>query len=441
MKKLKVIIIIFIIAILLIIGGIILFNKDNTEVPEEIAETEEITHAGEMEREQPSSDQVKDSESFFTVSSCVSQYLDFLNKNYEIYYGYDDNNNYAQITNPSEVILEVLSEKYIKEKNISKENLQTHIQLLEDKVTFIPLQMRMIENSEIQKYLVYGMIQNLDNKYVGDVYLFVNLDGLNATFSIEPIEKKYDNISDIEYTNEESTINPNDFNEYVPVEIDSEYMCQQYFNLYKNMTLMKPELAYNFLDKDYRQKRFGDVSDYIKYLNENHEYLETLQLSQYLVNGYDEYTEYVCKDNDENLYIFNETALMEFTMKLDTYTILTDNFTNTYESANEQKKVMMNVDKWVQMLNARDYVAAYKVLNETFRNNNFGSEDKFATYMKEHYPLRYKIEYASFSEEGTAYVQHIKLKDIATKAIEGKELDIIMKLEQGTDFVMSFSIE
>ncbi len=415
-------------------------NKDNTEASEEIVETEEIMHAGEAEEEEKS-DQIRDPEEFFTVSSCVSQYLDFLNKNYEIYYGYDDNNNYTQITNPSEIILEVLSEKYIKEKNISKDNLQKYIQLFEDKVSFVPLKMRMIENAEVQKYLVYGIIESLDNKYLRDMYLFVNLDGLNTTFSIEPIEKKYNDIMDFEYINEESSINPNDFNEYIPVEVDSEYMCRQYFNLYKDMTLAKPEMAYDFLDKDYRQQRFGDVSNYIKYLNDNQEYLTTLQLSQYLVNGYDEYTEYVCKDNEENLYIFKETALMEFTMKLDTYTIPTDNFTKTYKVANTQKKVMMNVDKWVQMLNARDYTAAYKVLNETFRNNNFGSEDKFVTYMREHYPLRYKIEYASFSEEGTSYVQHIKLQEIASESTEKKELDIIMRLEDELDFVMSFSIE
>lgn len=429
------------IAIFLVVGGIILLNKNNTEEPQEIVETEEIMHAGETEEEE-TSDQVRDSESFFTVASCVSQYLDFLNKKYEIYYGYDNNNNnYIQTTDPSEMILQILSEKYIKQKNISQNNLQNHIQMQEDKVMFIPLQMRMIENSNIQKYLVYGMIENIDNEYIGDTYLFVNLDTLNTTFSIEPIEEKYSSIFDIKYTNEEGDIEPNDINEYVSVEVDSEFMCQQYLNLYKNIALAKPEKAYEFLDKEYRQKRFGEISNYIQYLKNNQEDLRNLQLTQYLVNGYDEYTEYVCKDQNENLYIFNEKALMEATVKLDTYTIPTENFTKTYQSANKQKRVMMNVDKWVQMLNAKDYTAAYKVLNETFKNNNFGSEDKFVTYMKEHYPLYYKVEYVDFSEEGTSYVQRIKLKDRTSESTEEKELDIIMKLEKDLDFVMSFNVE
>ena len=195
------------------------------------------------------------------------------------------------------------------------------------------------------------------------------------------------------------------------------------------------------MGKEYREKRFGEVSSYIKYLKDNQEALRTLQLTQYLVNGYDEYTEYVCKDKYENLYIFKETALMEFTMQLDTYTIPTEQFKTTYRTANQQKKVMMNIDKWVQMLNNRDYTSAYKVLNETFRNNNFGSEEKFVAYMKEKYPLHYKIEFSSFSEEGSACVQSIKLKEIGSENAEGKALDIIMKLKEDTDFEMSFNKE
>lgn len=442
MKKLKIIIIIFIITIIVIIAGIVLLNNNKTESLGDIQSVEEIPiHTKEIEEENPLDDTVKDSEAFFTVSSCVSQYLDLLNKNYQIYYGYDDNDNYTQIVNPYEVILEVLSEKYVKENNISKDNLQNYIQLMEDKVMFIPLKMRVIENEEVEKYLVYGIVENLDNEYIEDIYLFVNLDGNNATFSIEPIENKYNNIFDIEFTNEESARKLNDFNEYVPIEVDNEYMCKQYFYLYKSIALAKPEMAYQFLDKNYSQQRFGDVSSYIKYLKDNQEELKTLELTQYLVNGYEEYTEYVCKDKYENLYVFNEKMLMDFTMKLDTYTIPTNNFIEAYKVANNQKRVMMNIDKWVQMLNTRDYTSAYEVLNETFRNHTFGSEEQFTAYIKQNYPLHYKIQFSDFSEEGTTYVQHITLTDITSESQEEKQLDIIMKLGEDIDFVMSFNVQ
>lgn len=442
MKKLKIIIVIFVIAILFIIGGIILLRNDNTEPSQDTGDIEEtIVHANEMKDEEDISDGVKNSESFFTVSSCVSQYLNLLNKNYDIYYGYDDNNNYTQIINPYENILEVLSKKYIKENNISKDSLQNYVQLMNDKVIFVPLQMRVTKNSDIETYLVYGIISSISNEYIDDIYLFVNLDEINSTFSIVPIKGEYDNIYDIDFTNEEDLIEPNDFNKYVPIVVNSEYMCKQYLNAYKNIALAKPEMAYQLLDKEYREERFGDLSSYIKYMEDNRKEIATLQLNQYLVNGYNEYIEYVCRDRYQNLYVFRETGIMDFTLKLDTYTIPTEKFTTTYSSANVQRKVMMNVDKWVQMLNNRDYTAAYNVLDETFRNNNFGSEEKFETYMRTNYPLHYQIKFSSFSEEGITYVQHITLIDINSEDGKEKELDIIMKLKDGIDFVMSFSIE
>lgn len=439
MKKLKIIILVFSIVIIFIIGTIVLLKNDNMKFIQEGGIVEEIVT--DANRQEEKSNNIIDAKSFFTVSSCVSQYIDLLNQNNDIYYGYDEDNNYTKITNPYENILKLLSQTYIKENNISKDTIQNHIQLLENKVMFIPIQMKVIKNTNIQKYLVYGILESLDNKYISDIYLFVNLCETNHTFSVEPIKNKYDNIHDINYTNKEEIIDPNSYNEYISVAINDEYICKQYLNIYKNIALVKPELAYQFLDEEYRNKRFGDVSSYIKYVRDNEKDLKILKLSEYQINRNDEFIEYVCKDSYENLYIFKETANMDFSLKLDTYTIPTDKFIKTYTSAKENKKVMMNIDKWVQMLNSRDYTTAYQVLDETFRSNNFGSEEKFDRYMRRKYPLHYEIKFSNFSKEGATYIQHITLVDITSKSEEKEELDIIMKLKEGTDFVMSFSIE
>jgi hypothetical protein len=121
-------------------------------------------------------------------------------------------------------------------------------------------------------------------------------------------------------------------------------------------------------------------------------------------------------DQYQKLYIFDETNPMEFTLKLDTYTVPTEKFTTTYKSSNEQDKVMMNIDKWVQMLNNRDYTSAYNVLDETYRNNTFGNEVRFESIMKEILPLHYEIE-------------------------ETTSISVFMQLNEDLDFVMSFSIE
>lgn len=435
-------IVIFIILIVFILGAIFLlkaYYQENFRNMENRQEAKK--QINDKEEEIDILEKVKDAESFFTVTSCVTQYLDMLNENNDIYYGYDDNNNYKRIIDPYESIRGILSEKYIEENNLTEKNMKIDIPLLKNKVMFVPLQMRVMKNSNISKFLVYGIIENLDNEYISDIYLFVNLCETNHTFSIEPIQNKYNNLDDINYTNEEQFIEKNAFNEYISIEVNNEYICKQYLTIYKNIALAKPEIAYQFLQEDYKKKRFGDLSSYEKYLKDNKKELKILQLSQYQVNKYDEYTEYVCKSKDGNLFIFNENAIMDFTLKLDTYTISTDNFKKNYNVSNEQEKVMMNIDKWVQMLNNRDYTAAYNVLDQTFKNNTFGSEEDFEDYMRNNYSLFYKIKFSDFSEEGTIFVQHITLVDINSDSNEGKELEIIMKLEKDTDFVMSFSIE
>lgn len=96
----KIIIIISIIAIIVIVGTILFLKIREGDVPE-IVEIEEISHAGE---EEDNSDMVKDATKFFTVASCVSQYLDIINENSSIYYGYNENNEYTKIMDPQENI-------------------------------------------------------------------------------------------------------------------------------------------------------------------------------------------------------------------------------------------------------------------------------------------------------------------------------------------------
>ena len=134
------------------------------------------------------------------------------------------------------------------------------------------------------------------------------------------------------------------------------------------------------------------------------------------------------------------TAVKEFTTKLDTYTIATNKFLDTYNDSKNEEKVNMNINKWFLMLNNRDYNSAYNVLDETFRNENFGNEENFEKYMKEMYPLHYKVTLKNFSEQSDVYTQDIIFSDITGEDELENENTIIMQLKDNTDFVMSFSV-
>ena len=159
------------------------------------------------------------------------------------------------------------------------------------------------------------------------------------------------------------------------------------------------------------------------------------------MNSYDGYKEYVCKDQYENLYIFKDTSVMNFKVELDTYTMENSKFTDTYNSSNTEYKVMMNIDKWIQMINCRDYRSAFNVLDETFRTTNFNNDvDKFEEYMRYSFPDHYKVEYGDYSEETGISIKEITLTDITGKNTDTIEENIYMQLKDGTDFVMSFNL-
>ena len=102
---------------------------------------------------------------------------------------------------------------------------------------------------------------------------------------------------------------------------------------------------------------------------------------------------------------------------------------------------MMNVDKWVQMINNRDYTAAFNVLDSNFRNNKFGDVEEFENYMRENYPLHYKAQYSDYTEENGTYTLDILLIDVTGKDNEQKQITAIMQLKDNYEFVMSFNVE
>ena len=292
-------------------------------------------------------------------------------------------------------------------------------------------------------YLVYGSIVNTQE----EVKLMVVLDNNNSTYDIYP--QKYVQQNQLENLRSGDTINfskdsvdKNDFNTFKYKNTDSQTVAMDYFNNYKNLLSNNAEALYNVLDKEYREKRFGSLQDFQEYLNSNREELEGANVSSYLVNNYDNYTEYVCKDQYENLYIFRATAVMKYSLLLDTYTITTDEFKQQYQNSSNENKVKLNVDKWFDMINNRDYKNAFNYLDETFRTNNLKNDpNTFEAYMRDQYPLHYQVLYGEITERNGTYVQSVKLKDITGEDSTEYMLDIIMQLQDDMNFVMSFTMQ
>lgn len=155
----KILAIVLVVAVLFLGIYKIFFDKEEVEI--ESIDTETISV-------------VKDNSRFFTVSSCVSKYINYLT------------------TEDTENLLILLSKEYKDNNAINSDNLYNYVNKINSNKTFSPKKMFQQRISKsIYKYYVYGFIQEELMDSIGpkeDYYLIVILDEENMTFSVEPYD-------------------------------------------------------------------------------------------------------------------------------------------------------------------------------------------------------------------------------------------------------------
>lgn len=428
MKILNKVIIVILIIIGILVGILLIFNINNNQQNDN---KDEINEVGETETSDSTPHELeylKDDNVFFLLGDTVQLYYDNLNK--ENIVGYEREER-------AEYIYNILTPNYIKKNSINRDKVFEVVKEMEREVKYTPLSAKVKVEDGYTIYSITGLVEDAqDGQYLGEESFFFYVNN-KSLFAMEPIEKDI-NIEEIETYDIES----NNYNKFEVEIMSVQKKIDNYMTNYKKMMLYYPERAFNLLDESYRNTRFGgDVNQYKEYINKNQEQLRTIRLAQYLDNTYDNHTEYVCKDQYENYYIFDVTASMQYTLKLDNYTILTSKFKEEYNKATDIVKVKMNIERFVQMLNNYDYKTAYNLLDNTFRTNNFPSVDDFEAYIKSYYFQYNDVTYSDYSKEGDVYIYKLVLSNKqGTGEGEGSEMNIIMKLGEGTDFVMSFEI-
>lgn len=163
-KLLKIIILLAAI-IILVIGTILAILIYFPDEKADDKEKNEITVVTEVTR-------VKNRNDFFTVSSCVTRYLNYLT------------------TKETDILYAYLDESYRKEKGITKENIPEYLKLSDEYYTFRAREMYVAKLSgEVSQYYVYGNLgiestDEVDEKT--DFYISIKIDKVNNTFSVIP---------------------------------------------------------------------------------------------------------------------------------------------------------------------------------------------------------------------------------------------------------------
>ena len=431
--------IIVILLILILITVLIIFIWSNVAKKEMNNVNERLQEQGNKE-DNVDKDlvEVKSSDIYYMIKRNVDLYISYMKQINGIIgeITYQDQNVSDDGINK---LYDLLDDEYKEQFNVTKNNLADKIKRYES----YDLDIRMMYKVEFtDKIFLYIIEATLDRE---EFNVFIKIDNENATFSIYPqeyIDKNFDEITtdSIQIKINKNNIPKNSYNGIRYSKISDDYLALQYINTLKKRILNDPEYAYTLMEEEYKQKRFGSLENFKKYVNNNRAEIEQIETESYLKNTYQDYTEFICKDQFNNIYSFKDRGIMNYIVELDDYTLdyQDEEYLNEYNSSTDQYKVANNINKWIKMLNNRDYQAAYNVLDETFRER-FGGEEGFETYMRKAFPLHYEIEYGEFTKESGIYTQKITLTDITGESDSKIIKTILMDLREGTDFVMSFN--
>ena len=435
LKRKKTLILLMIIVVIIIISIVVALLLLTTSNNGEVANNNTVSEENNNETEaEPQINETK----YYNITNVVRTYLGALDKSKYIL---SDGTNYSEDESTKESIYNLLSTEYIESNNITVENVYDYVKDLNENITFVPLDMRISQGQNVDKFLVYGNIVYMDSQDLEKVYVIVNIDNTKNTFSIEPINsEEISNINDFKFESTLDTIEKNYSNTYLNNNMSDEDISKEKFNNFKLLILRKSENLFYLLNEEYRNKKFGDYNGFSQYIDSNYDRLRTINLSMYQVTEEDGYKQYVLLDQDDRYYIFKETSENKEEIFLDTYTVDLPEFLDRYNGADDEYKVGYNVEKFISAINDGDYKYAYNLLDETFRRNNYPSQGDFENFVKTNFFENNEIQHNNVEKQGNQFVYGITIINKDNEA-ERKNITVIMELGEETDFVMSFSID
>ena len=307
---------------------------------------------------------------------------------------------------------------------------------------FVAKEMNVLSGERIDSYAVCGEKTDEVSNNVQKMYFIFRIDIENMTYDIEALNESYNNINEINLNTNIQEIQNDGSNSFEAETVTSEQMCRIYLEDFTQLELNNIEEAYNLIDEEYRKERFPTIQEYQEYVEGYREVIQTGVLYQYSADYKDDYTEYILVNNYGTSYTVRETSIMNYTIMLDNYTIKVDTYEEDYNKLSDENKVQSNVYIFLQMLNTKDYEHAYELLDNTFKNNNFDTLDKFEEYINQNFfNFNHNSTDVDITQEGEYYIYESTIRNNGGSAAESKKLTVIMQLLNSTDFVMSFSIE
>lgn len=290
------------------------------------------------------------------------------------------------------------------------------------------------ENGYQNKYYTYGILSVANGDFTAndfEAYMIMYVDKQNNTYKLETVNQAQ--VSNMIALNqdEDIEISKGTYNNFEYEHIDNVKQMEIYLEDYSFQIFNNTEKAYNLLSKDYQNRRFGNIENFIKYLNEKQATLVNIEITQYNFEEEDEYNLYKGTDKYGNYYHIIETAYMEYTVILDNYTM------QDYSNSSTEEKIEKSAEKFILMVNSADYTNAYNLLEPTFKATYFPTEQDFINYVKNNWYERNIITSKKVIDEG---ICNVVIKETIATTSSKMEKQFKVTLGEGMQFTIEFNV-
>ena len=325
---------------------------------------------------------------------------------------------------------------YIKENNETAINELggNSIYLITNNVKYVVKQAYVTQNQYMSKYYTYGTLTIANGNYTAqtqEIYMIIYLTAENKGYKLQTISKEeYLNRTALEQ-NDTIEIQEGTYNKFEYEYIDNVKQMENYLEDYSFQIFNNTENSYNLLNTEYKEKRFKDLQAFVQFLNEKQGQLHNIKINQYTVDEENQNKIYKGTDPNGNYYEIIEKSYMNYEIILDNYTML------DYSNDSDENKIKLSAEKFILMLNSADYTNAYNLLEPSFKQINFPTEQDFINYVKNNFYARNIVASKDLSEDGICTVT---IKDsISTQANKiQKQFKVIMG--EGMSFTIEFNI-
>ena len=407
---------IFILALILMVVLVIISNinknlkeddEDNGYSPENetIGNNEVFTNSSKNEIQSNNEDtkyslfKITDTKTYFEVKQCISIYYNLLIK---------------------EKNLMIIDSNVKKEIDIGNINILSYDVIPDFCINKIYCQ----KIDEKQKmYLIYYRVQISNNEYMKTgIMVRVNLkDQVFSVFPYEYLEKKNYidlNAYDVLSTEGMDEIKKNQINKYnEESKIDDVTCIRELFDRYKFDLRYDNENLYKTISKSYRKDKMKSFYDLEEYVSKNRNDLYNENLKEYKVTKHTNYTEFLGYTDKERNILFNVNNIMNYTIELDNYSVITQERQESYDILLPSAKAKYCVNRVVEAINNKDYDFVYNRLNPVLKNNYYKNKSDFIKFINSNFfdNNSYEIGDDYLTITPNVYQFDVKIKDISQR--------------------------